>query len=202
MLQPHRLLNPTIPSRFKPSPKSPTGASQNSALDPKPALKVQSTCVLAVDGAPAWGKAAESLGLGTLKGVRHNAKIFTPTSRLQKSSLKPSLKAVLHKKAQAKTSCVKETQKDFVLPGGDNAAEGLFGHLKTALRRVQNIGRGGGEATRTVQALAGAALVRRPGYQAILDAHSAYRRALITGVVQLSPSDAYDASKCQWLYTA
>ena len=126
--------------------------------------------MLAVDGAHAWGKAATSLGLETLKGVRHNAKIFAPTSRLQKSSLKTALKTVLHKKAQAKASCVKETQKDFVVAGGDNAAERLFGHLKTALRRVQNIGRGGGETTRTVQALAGAALVRRPGYQAILDA--------------------------------
>eukprot|EP00439_Symbiodinium_sp_Y106_P023837 s4106_g2.t3 len=47
---------------------------------PEKAAEVQSTCVLAVDGAPAWGKAAESLGLGTLKGYTSNPSSTPPGS--------------------------------------------------------------------------------------------------------------------------
>ena len=131
-------------------------------------------------------------------GVKHGAKVYTPTSKLKKKDLPSGVARMLKRNSTGKQRLAKQTSRDFTLAAGDNSCEGLLGNVKASMRRLQSVGRGGSEAVKTVQALSAAALHRHPGLAAVLDAHRQYRVALEAGM-KLSPRHAWDVDKCAWL---
>ena len=158
--------------------------------------------VVAPDGGKAFHGAAEAAGRQVLKGVNHQRKIFTPASRLLKSKLDSKTTRMLRARTKGKNPSVRETALYFTLSAGDNAAEGITGHLKNTMRRLGNVGRNTSPATckKNVQALASAALLRNAGLNSVLTALSLYRIALSRGDINLSPKDAFDVSSCSsWL---
>ncbi|CAK0800901.1 unnamed protein product [Prorocentrum cordatum] len=157
---------------------------------------------VAPDGGKAFHGAAEAAGRQVLKGVNHQRKIFTPASRLFKSKLDSKTTRMLRARTKGKNPSVRETALYSTLSAGDNAAEGITGHLKNTMRRLGNVGRNTSPATckKNVQALASAALLCNAGLNSVLTALSLYRIALSRGDINLSPKDAFDVSSCSsWL---
>ena len=99
-------------------------------------------------------------------GVKHGAKVYTPTSKLKKKDLPSGVARMLKRNSTGKQRLAKQ------MAAGDNSCEGLLGNVKASMRRLQSVGRGGSEAVKTVQALSAAALHRHPGLAAVLDAHT------------------------------
>lgn len=81
-------------------------------------------------------------------------------------------------------------------------AEGCLGTIKNGMRRMGMVGRGNAKIaeTRSMQSMSSAALVRKAGLSTVLEALCAYRLALASGQLGLAPGDAFDATKCLWLY--
>ena len=92
----------------------------------------------------------------------------------------------------------KVSARKITLAGGDNAAEGLFGTMRQTMRRFGGT-RSGKDRWNSINALSGAALVRRAGLDAILEAHRQYRMALDLGHVVLPARDAYRVESLHWL---
>ena len=69
------------------------------------------------------------------------------------------------------------------------------------MRRIGNIGRFRTKKPfrRNVEALASAALLRKPGFDTVLDALAAYRQAGMGGALRLAPKDIYDMNKLWWV---
>ena len=72
------------------------------------------------------------------------------------------------------------------------------------LRRMGNTGRvnkSSKASTKSVQPLAAAALLRKPGLQSILDSLAMYRKACTTGQVKLKPTEAFNHKLAErWLW--
>ncbi len=102
-----------------------------------------------------------------------------------------------------KRPAVKETSRFLVLPAGDNSAESTLGNVKKTMRRVGNVGRFNSKkpTMKNVEVLAAAALLRKSGYDRVLEALREYRVACSTGKVRVAPRYAFDAEHCEWLYT-
>lgn len=79
---------------------------------------------------------------------------------------------MLRFKCKGKKPPVKNTKLYFVLVGGDLGAENLTGHLENKMRRIGDIGRFNSNETekKDVQTMAAAALLRKGGFQTVLDA--------------------------------
>ena len=135
-----------------------------------------------------------------LTGVNHQKKIFTPASKIAKKDLKPASARFLKSKAKGTKKVAAEYKKHFRLAGGDNAAEGVFGHISNMLRKTNSKGRNAKAKMRTLLAQSSAALLRRPGFLSVLQAHKEYREALLTGALQVSPSNAYKLEHAKWLH--
>lgn len=137
-----------------------------------------------------------------MTGVDHSLKVFTPTSRLLKSSLDLAITRMLRSKTKgAKPSVVKQNR-HVVLVAGDNAAEGKTGHIKNTTRRVGNAGgfKGKHGLNRNIVSLSGAAFLREPGLDRILLALRDYRTDLSNGILKLSLKGAFASDKLSWLF--
>lgn len=95
----------------------------------------------------------------------------------------------------------KKTKDGYQVVGGDNVAESLLGHIKSAMRRTGAV-RGGpqGSKRKSVQVLSSAGLLRTPGLLRVLDAYRSYRQACCSGLVKVSPRVAWSVKDCPWLY--
>ena len=139
-----------------------------------------------------------------LKGVNHQAKVFTPRSKLLKSSLTPESVQTLRRLCKAKKGekpQVRETQLYFVAAGGDNLCENLFCHTKNTMRRTNTLGRLSASTAsdwKAIQALASAALLRAPGFESVLKACALFRSSLAKGAVRVHPKDAF--TSFPWLH--
>ena len=159
--------------------------------------------VMAPDGSPASHAAAKKGGKPSLKGVSHLTKVFTPVSKLLKSTLQKDEIKMLRSNSKGKGAAVKETKLYFVLCGGDNAAESQSGHIRNTMRRVGNLGRFATKAIekKNIQTLAAAALLRNSGYKTILDALKQYRIACSSGVVSVAPRNTFNVSCVKdWIF--
>ena len=87
--------------------------------------------VVAPDGGKALQSAAMKAGRAVLRGVNHQRKVFTPVSKVEKEELDSRTTRMLRRHTKGKKPAVKETKKQFVLPGRDNSAEGTQGHVKS-----------------------------------------------------------------------
>ena len=156
------------------------------------------SALLGVDGARAWkGAAAGRIVLG---GVNHQTKVFTPASKVSKQKLPAKTKKFLDKQSNGKRKGARMYQRHFRLAGGDNCAEGIFGHLANIMRKTNSRGRHAKPQMRTLQAQSSAALLRRPGFLNVLLAHAKYKEALLTGRLGVSPNQAYNFHQCWWLH--
>ena len=156
------------------------------------------SALLGVDGGKAWKKAAE--GRIVLRGVSHQTKIFTPASKVSKQKLPAKTKKFLEKQSNGKRKGARMYQRHFRVAGGDNCAEGIFGHLANIMRKTNSRGRHAKPQMRTLQAQSSAALLRRPGFLNVLLAHAKYKEALLTGRLGVSPNQAYNFHQCWWLH--
>ena len=157
--------------------------------------------VLAPDGAAAWKKALDNQGQGKkkkplLSGVSHVRGVYTPLSTVKKDDVDGPTREFLKRE----THMAKDVGDSWLCVAGDNCAEGMLGCVKQCLRRMQGVGRRGGDKMRSVTALAAAYLHRHPGVLQVLQAHRQYRFALEVGVAGLSSRDAYQLEKVGWLW--
>ena len=158
--------------------------------------------VVAPDGSQALHSAASEAGRPSLKGVKHITKVFTPVAKLLKSKLANDVVKMLRSSTKGKRPQVKEPKLYFVLAAGDNAAESMSGHIKNTMRRLGDMGRPNIAVpiAKNVQALAAAALLRRAGFQSVLDALRQYRIACSIGAVSLPPKNAFSMESVSgWL---
>ena len=92
----------------------------------------------APDGSRAFHGALRDAGKPCLTGVNHMKKIFTPVSKILKSSLdvrtNRMLKSKVGKTSKKKKSAVAETARYYKLPAGDNSAECTIGCSLLILR--------------------------------------------------------------------
>lgn len=176
------------------------GMGPETAEEVTPAIQKQvpKSALLAPDGARAWKRAAD--GRVILTGVNHQKKIFTPASKVAKKDLKPATARFLKSKAKGPKKVAAEYKKHYRIAGGDNAAESVFGHISNMLRKTNSKGRNAKAKMRTPLAQSSAALLRRPGFLSVLQAHKEYREALLTGALQVSPSNAYKLEHAKWLH--
>ena len=159
------------------------------------------TTFVAPDGAQAFWSAGDNAGKTVLKGVNHNKKVFTPTTKVLKSTLDRHENALLKKQTKGKDACVKETKLYYILPAGDNSAESHLGHVKNQLRRAGGLGRSNVKSTRkSVQGRAAAAMLRRAGFLRVAEALRLYREACCDGTIRISPGDAFNPDKCSWIF--
>ena len=110
---------------------------------------------------------------------------------------------MLRSSSKGKMPAVKETARYVILVGGDNAAESQTGHIKNTMRRVGNIGRfaTGVVEKKNVQTMAAAALLRRAGFQTVLESLRQYRVACSSGIVSVAPKDAFETKGVRgWLF--
>ena len=158
---------------------------------------------MGADGAKAWKSAGKTLQVPVVGKVNHQQKNFTPLGKFKKSELSKAQKRTLSAGAAAKQPCVEEGAHHYWLPGGDNAAEGTISHIKGVMRRLGVVGRGNSQKPdlKTVQSMAGAALLREPGYLRILAAVARFRQACLTGDLRMAPKDAFRPECAGWLYT-
>ena len=70
------------------------------------------------------------------------------------------------------------------------------------MRRLGNVGRFSSKKPqmKNIEALAAAALLRKSGYDRVLQALREYRIACSTGKVRVAPRHAFEAEHCTWLY--
>ncbi|CAE7674500.1 unnamed protein product [Symbiodinium sp. CCMP2592] len=155
--------------------------------------QIRRGCILAPDGGQAFKAAAGAFQKPLLPGVRHGQKLFTPTAVLRGSSCQTETK-----KRTLTKNIAKKSGRDYKMAAGDNCAEGLLGNIKTTLRRSGGI-RAQRDKLSSLRALSAAALLRQPGLRRVLQAHAAYRRALESGVLKLSPTQAYAVNSISWL---
>ena len=90
-----------------------------------------------------------------------------------------------------------------MLVGGDNAAEGQTGHIKNTMRRLGNVGRfnSSKSASKNVQTLAAAALLRNAGFKCVLTALKQYRLACSVGTISVAPKDAFTMETAKkWMF--
>jgi hypothetical protein len=159
--------------------------------------------VMAPDGSRAFHAAAKNAKKACLKGVSHITKVFTPVSKLLKSTLGDDETRMLRARSKGKQPAVKETRLYFVLVAGDNAAEGITGHVKNTMRRLGNVGRFNTKQApmKNVQTMAAAAILRRAGLHTVLDALKQYRVACSSGSVKVAPQGAFSMDCVKtWLY--
>jgi hypothetical protein len=149
-----------------------------------------------VDGGQAFKSACLKAASTPLEGVRHVGNVFTPLVRLQKKNLPTDVKKTLTKTAQASGSCVLERRSFFYVVAGNNAAEGAQGHINNTLRRLGQ--KAGPNLNATIGSLAAAALLRRPGFDAVLEAVNLYRDDLLKGDLKVNPKDAFSKHP-KWL---
>ena len=103
-------------------------------------------------------------------------------------------------KSKGKNAPVKETARYFVLAGGDQSAESTLGHVKGTQRRFGNIGRMKSTVPtrKNVETLAAAAMLRRAGFDRIMEALRDYRKAGSKRVLKVGLTEAYNTSKRWW----
>ena len=166
----------------------------------KPIQRVKSNCILAPDGGPAFKSVAKKQGLALLGGVSHIRHVFTPVSKLAKKTLTKGQVKTLRKQALRKRPAAKERCRDWIVPGGDNKAESVLGHIKQGMRRQQILGRGGRQdpEKRNVQAMAASALLRACGIDIVLEAAANFRRSCASGIHKVSPGECF--KDVAWLY--
>ena len=87
-----------------------------------------------VDGGQAFKSACHKAASPPLEGVIHQGNIFTPLVRLNKNLLTNDVVTTLRNAAKDDKSPVLETRTQFLVVGGNNAAEGVHGHLNNTLR--------------------------------------------------------------------
>lgn len=114
------------------------GAESKSEVFPALSRSLKRDTIVAADGSPAFKSVALKMGKVHLKGVSHLTKIFTPTVKLWKGCLAASQLKTLQSHAKRRHGLVKETQRCFLVAGGDNKAESRFGAIKGTLRRMAN----------------------------------------------------------------
>jgi hypothetical protein len=149
-----------------------------------------------VDGSQAFKSACRQAAATPLEGVRHQGNVFTPLVRLEKRMLSKEVTTTLSQTAMIEGSCVLEKKTYFLVVGGNNAAEGVHGHLNNTLRRLGL--KSGPRFNATVSSLAAAALLRRPGFDTVLEAVKLYRDDLLTGALKVSPKEAF-VTHPKWL---
>ena len=146
------------------------------------------SALLGVDGAKAWKRAAA--GRILLGGVNHQTNVFTPASKVSKQKFPAKTKKFLDEQSHGQRKGAKKYQKHYCVAGGDNAAEGIFGHISNVMRKTNSRGRRAKPPMRTLQAQSSAALLRRPGFLNVLRAHAQYKEALLTGRLGVSANHA------------
>ena len=158
--------------------------------------------ILAPDGAAAFASAASASSKPILGGVKHGQKIWTPVARLMKKDLDKETVSMLRKHTLGKNPRVMEYKAHFVICAGDQGAESAFAHIKNTMRRVGNIGRLNTKKPmlKNIEMLAAAALLRKPGFDTVMDALAQYREAGLSGALRLSSKDAYNVSKLWWVH--
>jgi hypothetical protein len=154
--------------------------------------KMGKNTLAGIDGGHALRSSNKKAGAVALEGVKHSAGVFTPLITLQKKELSATIVSFLHKEAGKKDPLVFESARQFKVPGGDNAAESVIGHVNNSLRRIGLKGRDnkGGKSS-SINSLAAAYLLRRPGFGNLLKALSQYRQACASGTVKVHPKDAF-----------
>lgn len=171
-------------------------------VTPKIRKAVKSGCFLGSDGAKAWTQASSASKAPKLPGVHHQKKVFTPLTRLKKSTLTPDQIKTLRAATKGKSPTAKEGKHFFWTTAGDNGAESTMSTLKQSLRRMGQLGRGQIKKPnlQTARTMAAAALAREAGLASVLTALKQYREALSAGNLHLSPRHAFDVSRCEWLF--
>ena len=87
--------------------------------------------LLAADGAKAWQSAARRAKEALLlKGVSHQKKIFTPTTRVPKQDMHWKARKFLKRQSETKKPLTREYKKHWVLAAGDQACESQFAHIQ------------------------------------------------------------------------
>mmetsp|Transcript_39790 Transcript_39790/g.71570 ORF Transcript_39790/g.71570 Transcript_39790/m.71570 type:complete len:114 (+) Transcript_39790:226-567(+) len=111
---------------------------------------------------------------------------------------------MLSRAAQKSDAHVIEQKTQFKLPAGDQGCESLSGHLNNTLRRLGNKGRVRRKKADapSVQGLAAARLLRRPGLKSVLDALGLCRESASQGLVKIPVSKTwcYKTAGKVWLY--
>ena len=71
------------------------------------------------------------------------------------------------------------------------------------MRRVGNMGRmvSKNAKRKNIEALAAAALLRKAGFDTVVDATKSYREAGAKGLLKVTPRKAFDWSAPKWLHT-
>ena len=137
-------------------------------------------------------------------GCQAGLKQYTPVAFFKKKDIVKATITMLRKRTTGKAPKVQEQKHRFVIYAGDQGAESAFPHIKSTMRRVGNIGRFHTKKPfrKCVEALASAALLRKPGFDMVMDAMAAYRQAGMGGTLRLAPEDNYDMSKIWWVHKA
>ena len=82
---------------------------------------------------------------------------------------------------------------------GDNAAENINEKIASTLRRLNLKGRLRTGAQAQVNMLHAARVLRKPSLDDVLDAIGIYTRDLRSGVLGMSPKDAFNIARLTWL---
>ena len=152
---------------------------------------------LAPDRGRAFAAAAGKSSEPTLQCVVHGKNVWTPVARLVKNDVDSATVMMLQKHGKVKRPSVREYKAHFVICAGEQGSESTFAHIKNTARRLGNVGRFKTKTPKRkhIEALAAAALLRKPGVDAVLDAMATYRHAGLDGSLQLSPKEVYNMQK-------
>ena len=96
--------------------------------------------VIAADGAKTWQSIAKEIKKPILRGISHQKKIFCNVDRMKKRDLSKAEARTMT--TAASSSSAQEGVNHFWAAAGDNAAEGLLGHIKGSMRRQNLVGQG------------------------------------------------------------
>ena len=146
-----------------------------------------------MDGGQALNSAAAAAGKVVLKGVNHQKKVFSPTYKVLKSQVDKETTKTLKRLSKGKNASVKESKLYWIMCSGDQLTENLFAHVKNHMRRLGSCGRTvvKNSATKSVQALSAAFLLRTPGLTAVLRAVKLFREDCSSGLLKVSPQKAF-----------
>ena len=156
--------------------------------------------VIAADGAKTWQSIAKEIKKPILRGISHQKKIFCNVDRMKKRDLSKAEARTMT--TAASSSSAQEGVNHFWAAAGDNAAEGLLGHIKGSMRRQNLVGRGApqNDQTKLIQSLSSAMLLRCPGIGTVLDALAVFRKDAVSGLNKIKPKDAFSPQEVAWLY--
>ena len=124
--------------------------------------------------------------------ARHNREEYSLTCRVFKKSLDAQQKKMFD--GLVKKSLAVEYTYFYKYIGGDNAAEGCFGHNKNSQRRVGLLS--GSHRNSHINALYAQWLLEDPTLEQLLKAMAMFRR----GANGQNPDDAFETYSYEWLF--